>query len=156
MKIFLLSCFLGILTTIGLAQEATQNIDTKMKESRVLGLRTSIYKVENINQAKIWYSKAFQTEPYFDEPYYVGFKIGGYELGLVPDENHMTTEKVESVMTYWGVENIQELYDYLLELGATAYEEPTNRGGDLVTAAVKDPFGNILGLIYNPYFKLPE
>ena len=52
-----------------------------MKNS-ILGLRTAIYKVANIDAAKAWYSKAFQTEPYFDQPFYVGFNIAGYELGL--------------------------------------------------------------------------
>jgi hypothetical protein len=51
-------------------------------QSSILGLRTTIYKVTDLPKAKEWYSKAFRSEPYFDEPYYVGFNIGGYELGL--------------------------------------------------------------------------
>ena len=57
------------------------------KESLILGLRTTIYKVEDLNNAKKWYLKAFGTQPYFDEPFYVGFNIKGYELGLLPEEN---------------------------------------------------------------------
>lgn len=119
----------------------------------MLGLRTTIYKVGDIDKAKDWYAKAFETQPYFDEPYYVGFNIGGYELGLQPEE-HPTTEKIESVVSYWGVENIKEAYDRLIELGATENEKPRNVGGDLMTATLKDPFGNVIGLIYNPYFGL--
>jgi len=119
----------------------------------MLGLRTTIYKVGDIYKAKEWYAKVLETEPYFDEPYYVGFNIGGYELGLQPEENP-TTDKVESVVSYWGVGKIQEVYDRLIELGATENEKPHNVGGELMTATVKDPFGNIVGLIYNPYFKL--
>ena len=48
-------------------------------KNKVVGLRTAIYRVEDINAAKEWYAKAFETEPYFDEPFYVGFDIGGYE-----------------------------------------------------------------------------
>ncbi|OAQ40804.1 bleomycin resistance protein [Pedobacter psychrophilus] len=119
----------------------------------MLGLRTAIYKVGDINKAKDWYSKAFETTPYFDEPYYVGFDIRGYELGLQPEENP-TTDKAESVVAYWGVDKIQETYDHLIELGATENEKPYNVGGELMTATVKDPFGNVIGLIYNPHFKL--
>lgn len=118
----------------------------------MLGLRTTIYKVSDLSAAKSWYAKAFQTEPYFDEPFYVGFNIQGYELGLQPDEN----VKGDNVLSYWGVANIQESYDQLLALGATIHEAPNNVGGELMVASVKDPWDNIIGLIYNPYFKLPE
>jgi lactoylglutathione lyase len=120
--------------------------------SPMLGLRTCIYKVENINEAKAWYTKAFQTEPYFDEPFYVGFNIGGFELGLQPEENP-TDSKSENVLTYWGVEDIEKEYQRLLELGATTHEAPKNVGGELMVATVKDLWGNLVGLIYNPYFK---
>ena len=119
----------------------------------MLGLRTTIYKVNNINKAKEWYSKAFLTDPYFDEPFYVGFNIGGYELGLQPDDTP-ANDKVESVVTYWGVDNITDTYNRLISIGATENEPPYNVGGDLMTATVKDPYGNILGLIYNPHFKI--
>lgn len=121
----------------------------------MLGLRTTIYKVGDIEKARDWYSRAFETEPYFDEPYYVGFSIGGYELGLQPEENP-TTDKTESVFSYWGVEKIQLVYDRLIELGAVENEKPYNVGGELMTATVKDPFGNIIDLIYNPHFKLED
>ena len=55
-----------------------------MNKSDMLGLRTTIYKVGNITKAKRWYTEAFGIDPYFDEPFYVGFNIGGFELGLQP------------------------------------------------------------------------
>lgn len=119
----------------------------------MLGLRTAIYKVGNITEATTWYSKAFKTAPYFNEPYYVGFNICGFELGLQPEENP-TIEKPESVMALWGVEDITLEFEHLLILGATVHEKPTSVGGELMVASVKDPWGNILGLIYNPEFKL--
>jgi len=73
----------------------------------MLGLRTTIYKVGDIQQATAWYSKAFETNPYFNEPYYAGFNIRGYELGLQPEESP-AVNKIETVVSYWGVENIQE------------------------------------------------
>ncbi|HEY9045750.1 MAG TPA: VOC family protein [Ohtaekwangia sp.] len=121
----------------------------------MLGLRTTIYKVSDINKAKAWYSKAFETTPYFDEPFYVGFNIGGYELGLQPEETPVK-EKAESVVSYWGVLAVQQEYDRLLALGATEHEKPQNVGGEIVVATVKDPWGNILGIIYNPEFKVEE
>jgi|SRR5690606_18752725 len=117
------------------------------------GLRTTIYKVDDITKAKEWYAKAFLTQPYFDEPFYVGFDIGGFELGLQPD-NTPSTDKVESVVSYWGVNDINDTYNRLISVGATENEPPYNVGGDLMTATVKDPFGNVIGLIYNPHFKI--
>ena len=99
------------------------------------------------------YSKAFLTDPYFDEHFYVGFNISGYELGLQPDDTP-ANDKVESMVTYWGVANITGTYKRLISIGATENEPPYNVGGDLMTATVKDPYGNILGLIYNPHFKI--
>ena len=120
----------------------------------MLGLRTAVYKVSDLKKAKDWYSEAFQSKPYFDEAFYVGFNIGGYELGLHPEEKPVN-EKAESVMTYWGVENIEAEYQRLLSLGASVHQAPQNVGGEIVVAEVKDPWGNILGMIYNPEFKLP-
>ncbi|MEE8340989.1 MAG: VOC family protein [Candidatus Neomarinimicrobiota bacterium] len=121
--------------------------------SEILGLRTASYKVGNLNKAKAWYTKAFGTEPYFDEPFYVGFNIGGYELGIMPEEKP-TTDKIESTVAYWGVDEIDKVYNRFIELGATKDQEPTNVGGELMIASVKDPWGNIIGLIFNPEFKL--
>lgn len=121
----------------------------------ILGLRTCIYKVGDLQKAKEWYAEIFETEAYFDEPFYVGFNIGGYELGLQPEENP-TTEKSPTVLTYWGVENIEEVYQKFLDHGATTHEKPTNVGGELMVSTVKDPWGNLVGLIYNPHFKLED
>ncbi|MGO1650811.1 MAG: VOC family protein [Sphingobacterium sp.] len=121
----------------------------------MLGLRTTIYKVAQIQEATLWYTKAFEKEPYFNEPYYVGFNIGGYELGLQPEEKS-NDHKSDNVVSYWGVEDIEAAYDRLINLGAAENEKPRNVGGEIITASVKDPFGNIIGLIYNPYFGLKD
>jgi len=122
--------------------------------NKILGLRTASYKVGDLQKAKEWYTKAFKTDPYFDEPFYVGFNIGGFELGLMPEEEP-TIDKIESTVAYWGVEDIHESYDHFMNLeGAATDQEPTNVGGKLMVASVRDPWGNIIGLIYNPDFKL--
>ena len=118
--------------------------------STILGLRTAIYKVSNISAAKEWYAKVFEKPPYFDEPFYVGFEIGGFELGLQPEEEPVNDKK-ESVVAYWGVNDVQKEYDRFIALGATEYEKPTEVGGDIIVATLKDLWGNIIGLIYNPH-----
>ena len=50
----------------------------------VRGLGSVIYHVADLNRAKTWYTQAFQQEPYFDEPFYIGFNIGGYDLEGLP------------------------------------------------------------------------
>lgn len=119
----------------------------------VLGLRTTIYKVGDIGAAKEWYAKAFQVTPYFDEPFYVGFNVAGYELGLMEDDA-AAAGKTSNVLSYWGVENIEQAVEGFISLGATEDTKPMNVGGDVVVASAKDPWGNVIGLIYNPDFAL--
>ncbi|RYU94911.1 VOC family protein [Emticicia agri] len=121
-------------------------------KSPLLGLRTTIYRVSDIDKAKAWYREVFGIEPYFDEPFYVGFNVGGYELGLQPDPK--TEGKADGVITYWGVENVEEVYRKVLDSGATSFEEPTEVGGGIIVSAVKDLWGNVIGFIYNPHFSL--
>ena len=121
--------------------------------TEILGLRTAAYMVTDLEAAKDWYAKAFDTDPYFDEPYYVGFNIGGVELGLMP-EDIKSEDKRGGVYTYWGVEDIEAVYSKFLDLGATGHEKPQSVGGDVMVASVKDPWGNVLGIIYNPHFKI--
>ena len=117
------------------------------------GLRTVGYQVADLEKAKEWYTKILGTPPYFDEPFYVGFNIGGYELGLQPCV--ATPEKPSAqVVVYWGVDDAAATYNRLLEHGAKPHEEPTEVGGGIVVATVLDPWGNAFGVIYNPHFKL--
>ncbi len=120
-----------------------------------LGLRTTIYKVADLAKAKDWYSRVLQIGPYFDEPFYVGFNVAGYELGLQPDDNASSAGAGAGVITYWGVADVQGSYQTLLDLGAAPHEAPAEVGGGIVVATVKDPWGNLFGIINNPHFKLP-
>lgn len=114
----------------------------------IKGLRTAIYPATNLTAAKEWYAKAFEREPYFDEPFYVGFNIGGFELGLIPDGQPGAT----GVVAYWGVDDAAEAHGRLLGLGATADVDPHDVGEGIKVGTVKDPFGNLLGIIENPHF----
>ena len=116
------------------------------------GLRTAIYKVSDLEKAKQWYSEVLNIKPYFDEPFYVGFNVGGFELGLDPDAENVTTGN--NLQIYWGVENAEKTFAELRTKGAEAHSEPTNVGGNIIVASVFDPFGNIFGFIENPGFKI--
>ncbi|MEP5613071.1 MAG: VOC family protein [Cyclobacteriaceae bacterium] len=120
----------------------------------ILGLRTVIYYVPDLDKAKEWYAMVFGKPPYFDEPFYVGFEIGGYELGLLPEKEPIENKTV-NVETYWGVEDIELEHKRFIELGATEHTPVTNVGGPLLVSTLFDPWQNVIGLIYNPLFKLP-
>ena len=117
-----------------------------------LGLRTAIYRVPDLERARQWYGEAFGAEPYFDDSFYVGFNVAGYELGLMRDETQAAT-KTANVLTYWGVDDVERAVAHLVSLGAAPGDPPTNVGGDIVVATVTDPWGNALGLIFNPGFQ---
>ncbi|MCA9566049.1 MAG: SRPBCC domain-containing protein, partial [Myxococcales bacterium] len=104
--------------------------------------------------ARAWYAEVLGFEPYFDEPFYVGFEVGGYELGLTPREDE-SRQGAGGDTPYWAVEDVQSAVDRLVSLGAVVAEEPKNVGGEIIVGAVVDPFGNVLGLIRNPDFAPP-
>jgi predicted enzyme related to lactoylglutathione lyase len=117
------------------------------------GLRTVCYTTPDIVKGKEWYSKILGIEPYFDQPYYVGFNVGGYELGLIPD-GETSAAGSSGVVAFWGVEDVRIAYQRLLELGAKLHEEVKDVGEGILVGSVRDPFGNIFGIIENPHFKL--
>ena len=115
------------------------------------GLRSQIYQVADLVAAKAWYAQLLGKPPYFDEPFYVGFEAGGYELGLQPCDP-ADTEQVKEAVTYWGVPNAEAAYATLLTLGATPYQGVQEVGGGIKLGAVRDPMGGILGVVENPHF----
>ena len=115
------------------------------------GLRSQIYQVADLEAAKAWYTTLLGHPPYFDEPFYVGSNVGGYELGLQPSENPDAAQARDAV-TYWGVPDAEAAYAKLLALGATPYQTVQEVGGGIKLGAVRDPSGNILGVIGNPHF----
>ena len=126
-----------------------------MKPSHFQGLRTVIYHVDDVAKARDWYARVLGIAPYFDQPFYVGFNVGGFELGLHPVEPGAATG-AGGAIAYWGVESMAGAWPRLLELGAAALHAPADVGGGIQVATVKDPFGNLLGVIENPHFPNTE
>jgi predicted enzyme related to lactoylglutathione lyase len=117
------------------------------------GLRTVIYHVGDLDRAKEWYGVVLGIRPYFDEPFYVGFDVGGFELGLQPDEPGAPRAST-GVVAYWGVDDADAVFGRLLELGATGHSGVQDVGDGIRVATVLDPYGNMLGVIENPHFSL--
>jgi predicted enzyme related to lactoylglutathione lyase len=117
------------------------------------GLRTAAYQAKDLEKAKAWYSSVLGLQPYFDQPFYVGFNVGGYELGITPGEK-AGSNRVPAGIAYWGVADAQAAYKRLVEMGATGLEPIQDVGEGILIGAVHDPFGNVLGVIQNPNFKV--
>lgn len=115
------------------------------------GLRTCTYRVSDLQKAKQWYSDAFGTKPYFDEPYYVGFDIEGFELGLLP-EIEARGPGLGGATAYWAADNLDEEITRFEALGARLHSPKQDVGGGILLATMLDPFGNEIGLIFNPNF----
>lgn len=120
---------------------------------RTLGLRTVIYHVPDLPRARDWYAAAFGTAPYFDEPFYVGFNIGGFELGLDPDCSRVQPGE-GGAAAYWGVTDIHQVHASFVAAGATSLEPVREVGGGIMVAMLADPFDNAIGLIQNPHFSI--
>jgi len=117
------------------------------------GLRTVLYHAPDLEKAKAWYTQVLGAGPYFDQPFYVGFNVSGFELGL--DPNSTAAGKGGSVV-YWGVGDAEKAFARLISLGATENAPVQDVGEGIKVAAVLDPFGNVFGIIENPNFQLPS
>jgi len=115
------------------------------------GAYTIKYAVPDLAAAKAWYQRATGVAPYFDEPFYVGFNINGYELGLDPDLS-VTPNGAGGTVAYWGVGEIEAAFAHLKEIGAKEIETPHEVGGGIKVATLADPWGNLVGIIENPHF----
>ena len=107
------------------------------------GIKTVIYPVMDMTQAKTLFSKLLGVEPYADQPYYIGFKIGDQDIGLVPNSP-------EAGMTaFYHVDDIKNSLQILVDAGAEIIQDIKNVGGGRLIASVKDKDSNIIGLIQN-------
>jgi predicted enzyme related to lactoylglutathione lyase len=118
----------------------------------IQGLRTAIYPAPDLARGKEWYRQVLGRDPCFAEPFYVGFSVGGFELGLIPDGQ----PGLAGVQVYWGVHDVAVELARLAELGAEVHEAVNDVGGGIKVASVRDPFGNLFGIIENPHFKLAD
>ena len=107
------------------------------------GVKTIIYPVKDINESKTLFRRLLEVEPYADQPYYVGFKVGDQDIGLVPNNP-------EAGMTaFYHVEDIKNSLQILLDGGGTIIQDIKNVGGGRLIASVNDKDSNIIGLIQN-------
>ena len=121
------------------------------------GMATVNYWAADHAAAKQWYTDLLGIEPYFERPGYAEFRIGDYqhELGLI-DSRYAPEGSATGpggAILYWHVEDVAATLERLLSMGAREYEALTHRGeAGFVTASVVDPFGNIVGVMYNPHY----
>jgi len=106
----------------------------------IKAINLCIYPVKDIARAKAQYAKFLGVEPYADSPYYVGFKIGEFEVGLVQNAPH------PAPLEFWSVADVKTALREFVEAGATVHEEPKNVGGGLLVASIKDADGNLIGV----------
>ena len=116
------------------------------------GLRTAKYTARDLAAAKAWYADILGSAPYFDQPFYIGFNVGGFELGITPDDT-AHHERAEAGVAYWGVADAERTYARLITKGAKPFEPIQDVGGGIKIGAVRDPFGNIFGVVENPQFR---
>jgi predicted enzyme related to lactoylglutathione lyase len=111
------------------------------------GIKTLIYPVKDIAQARALYGRLLDVKPYMDEAYYVGFRIGDQEIGLDP---HGHSQGITMPIAYYQVEDIQKSLHFLVEAGAQIAQEPKNVGYGKLIASATDTDGNLIGLIQLP------
>jgi predicted enzyme related to lactoylglutathione lyase len=125
------------------------------------GLTTVSYFADDVAAAAAWYADVLGMEPYFARPVdgppqYVEFRIGDYqhELGIVDSRFslHPKAAGASGAIVYWHVDDVAASLERLLALGAARHDEPRERGAGFVTASVVDPFGNVLGIMYNRHY----
>ena len=111
------------------------------------GIKTVIYPVKDIAQAKALYSELLGVKPYMDEAYYVGFRVGDQDIGLDPNGHK---QGMTGPVGYYHVTDIKSSLQSLLDAGAQAQQEVKDVGGGKLIASVKDADGNIIGLMQSP------
>ena len=121
------------------------------------GFATVNYWADDLEAAKEWYSELLGIEPYFERPGYYEFRVGDYEheLGLIDGRYapEGSATNPGGAMLYWHVDDVAATLEKLVSMGAKEYEALTRRGeAGFVTASVVDPFGNVLGIMYNPHY----
>ena len=107
------------------------------------GIKTVIYPAQDVTQAKTLFRKLLGVEPYADQPYYVGFKVGDQDIGLVPKTNN------EGMTAFFHVDDIKSSLQILLDAGSETIQEIKDVGKGRLIASVKDRDGNMIGLVQN-------
>lgn len=107
------------------------------------GIKTILYPVKDMTQAKTLFRQFLGVEPYADQPYYVGFKVDDQDIGLVPNNPEA------AVAAFFHVDDIKNSLQLLVDAGAVIVQAVKNVGGGRLVASVRDKDGNIIGLVQN-------
>jgi predicted enzyme related to lactoylglutathione lyase len=107
------------------------------------GIKTIIYPVKDVPQSTILFRKLLGVEPYANQPYYVGFKIGDQDIGLIPSGHNA------GMTAFYHVDDIKASLQILLDAGAEIIQDIKDVGGGRLVASAKDKDGNIIGLVQN-------
>ena len=110
------------------------------------GIQTIMYPVTDLAAAKDRFAALTGVQPYMDEPYYVGFSVGGQDIGLDPNGHH---KGLTGPTGYWHVEDLGAALQRLLDGGATTGQAVRDVGGGKLIASVIDADGNTIGLLQN-------
>lgn len=119
------------------------------------GFATVAYYATDLDAAEKFYSELLGIPAYFHVPGYVEFRVGDYqhELGIIDAQYAPTkSDTPAGEIIQWHVDDLETTLERLLALGATVYQPVIDRGHGFRTAAVVDPFGNILGIMTNPHY----
>ena len=123
------------------------------------GLTTVSFFADDLSAARDWYTELLGVEPYFvreidGAPAYIEFRIGDYrhELGFIDRRFAPPGQEAGGTMTYWAVDDVRTALERLVALGATVHQDVREHGPGFVTASVVDPFGNVLGVMYNQHY----
>jgi predicted enzyme related to lactoylglutathione lyase len=111
------------------------------------GLKSVVFPVRDLGQAKAVYGALLGVPPYADEAYYVGFRVGDQELGLDPNGHR---QGMTGAVGYWEVADIAATIKAVTEAGATLQGEVRDVGGGMLIATVQDADGNVFGLRQSP------
>jgi predicted enzyme related to lactoylglutathione lyase len=110
------------------------------------GMQTVIYPAKDLAAAKTLFN-ALLGEPIMDEPYYVGYRAHGQDIGLDPNGH---AKGMSGPVCYWDVEDIETTLQTLLAAGGELGEGAHDVGGGKLVAWVKDADGNAIGLMQTP------
>ncbi|MFF2200359.1 VOC family protein [Streptomyces sp. NPDC058145] len=111
------------------------------------GVQTIIYPVKDLEKAKPLFAALLGVEPYADEPYYVGFKAAGQDVGLDPNGH---AKGMTGPVPYWHVTDLRERLAALVAAGAELLQDAQDVGGGRLIAFVRDADGNLVGLLQDP------
>jgi predicted enzyme related to lactoylglutathione lyase len=144
-----------------LFETSNQNKNDMETKALIRGMANVSYWADDVKKAREWYAGLFSMQPYFqrpdaENPAYVEYRVGDYqhEVGII-DKKYMpkgAAQEPGGAVLYWHVDDIEKAVERLLSMGAKEYEPITKRGEGFITAAVIDPFGNVLGVMYNRHY----